>query len=140
MFSVKTPQAKHGVKTLPDGVKRYGRNTQQAMGKDRPSVFLDDIVSRFAVVVELKAAQYHLSKVRNRFHLNDHQVLTISDLNKVVVTNQWTVDRFRRFCQAGLVVGMKVKADEKSSNAVTKKTNPKLGLAFLLTNPGRFNF
>src|SRR5690606_28977953 len=73
--------------------------------KQLKSVFPDDIVSRFGVVAELKAAQ-DLSKDRNRYHLNDHQVLTTSDGKKVVVTNQWTVDRFARFCEAAAAVGL----------------------------------
>ena len=80
--------------------------------KQLKSVFPDDIVSRFGVVAELKTAQ-DLSKDRNRYHLNDHQLLTTSDGKKVVVTNQWTVDRFARFCEAALVIGVKTEPDEE---------------------------
>ncbi len=78
--------------------------------KQLKSVFSEDIVSRFGVVAELKAAQ-DLSKDRNRYHLNDHQVLTTSDAKKVVVTNQWTVDRFARFCEAAAAVGLRVRPE-----------------------------
>jgi hypothetical protein len=75
--------------------------------KQLKAVFPDDIVSRFGVVAEIKAAQ-DLSKDRARYHLREHQVLTTSDGKKVVVTNQWTVDRFARFCEAAAAVGLRV--------------------------------
>lgn len=88
--------------------------------KEKPSlkqliaVFPDDIVSRFGVVAELKTA-LDLSKDRARYHLRQHQVLTTTDGKKVVVTNQWTVDRFARFCQAAMMVGIKIDSDKSNS-------------------------
>jgi hypothetical protein len=84
--------------------------------KEKPSlkqlkaVFPDDIVSRFGVVAELKAAQ-DLSKDRARYHLREDQVLTTSDGKKVAVTNQWTVDRFARLCEAAAAVGLRVRPE-----------------------------
>lgn len=84
--------------------------------KEKPSLkqlraaFPDEIISRFGVVNELKAAQ-DLSKDRNRYHLHEHQILTTSDGKKVVVCNQFSIDRFLRFCEAAAVLGYKIKPE-----------------------------
>lgn len=84
--------------------------------KEKPSLkqlraaFPDDIISRFGVVNELKAAQ-DLSKDRNRYHLHEHQILTTSDAKKAVVCNQFSLDRFLRFCEAAAVLGFKIKPE-----------------------------
>jgi hypothetical protein len=82
--------------------------------KNKPSLkqlkaaFPDEIVSRFGVINELKTAQ-DLSKDRNRYHLKDHQVLITSDGKKVVVTNQWSIDRFLRFCEAAAALKIRIR-------------------------------
>ena len=84
--------------------------------KEKPSLkqlraaFPDDIISRFGVVNELKAAR-DLSKDRNRYHLHEHQILTTSDGKNVVVCNQFSIDRFLRFCEAAAVLGYKIKPE-----------------------------
>jgi len=82
--------------------------------KEKPSLkqlkaaFPDDIVSRFGVINELKPAQ-DLSKDRNRYHMKS--VLNTSDGKIVVCTNQWSQDRFVKFCEAAEKVGFKIKPE-----------------------------
>ncbi len=68
----------------------------------------DSIVSRFGVINEKKPAQ-DLSKDRNRYHMKAE--LTTSDGKAVVVTNQWSQDRFLKFCEAAEKVGLKIKPE-----------------------------
>ena len=84
--------------------------------KEKPSLkqlkaaFPDEIISRFGVVNDLKSAQ-ELSKDRARYHLREHQILTTSDGKKVVVCNQFSIDRFFRFVEAAAVLGFKIKPE-----------------------------
>lgn len=73
-------------------------------------VFPDEIVSRFGVVNLLKSAK-ELSGRTPRYYMNEDQILTTSDGKKVVVTNQWTLERFLKFAEAAGKVGFKVKAE-----------------------------
>ena len=68
----------------------------------------DSIVSRFGVINEKKPA-LDLSKGRNRYHMKAE--LTTSDGKTVVVTNQWSQDRFLKFCEAAEKVGLKIKPE-----------------------------
>ena len=76
--------------------------------KELVTAFPMEIVSRFGVVNELKAAQ-DLSKDRSRYHMKS--VLTTSDGKLVVVTNQWSQDRFLKFCEAAEKLGYIIKPE-----------------------------
>jgi hypothetical protein len=72
--------------------------------------FPDKIVGRFGVVNTLKEAQV-LSPDRPRYNMKEHQVMTTSDGASVVVTNQWTVERFNLFIIASKQLGIDIRPE-----------------------------
>lgn len=73
--------------------------------------FPPEIVSRFGVAALLSKAETLNGNDRVRYHMKDHMILTTSDKKKVVVTNQWSLDRFLKFAEAAAKLGYKVKPE-----------------------------
>lgn len=84
--------------------------------KTKPSLaqlrldFPDKIVGRFGVVNTLNEAQA-LSPDRPRYNMKEHQVMTTSDGASVVVTNQFTVERFNSFVIAAKQLGIDIRPE-----------------------------
>ena len=72
--------------------------------------FPDTIVGRFCVFKKIEEARA-LSTDRPRYNMKDHQVLTTSDNVAVVVTNQWTVERFNLFITAAKQFGIDIRPE-----------------------------
>lgn len=78
--------------------------------KDLKAAFNDEIVQRYGVTANLSDAKSMSSDGRNRYFLDQADILQCKDGTKLACTNQWTTERFEALCKAARKVGYTVKA------------------------------
>ncbi|MBN8696083.1 MAG: hypothetical protein J0L87_06100 [Bacteroidetes bacterium] len=88
-------------------MKAYFRDKKPLL-KDVKATFDDSIVQRYGVTQELSNAKA-LSTDRDRYFLKESQILTTKEGKRIVVTSQWTVERFEAFLKAARKAGYTVK-------------------------------
>lgn len=88
-------------------IKAYFRDKKPLL-KDVKAAFDDSMVQRYGVTQELSNAKA-LSSDRDRYFLKDTQILTTKDGKRLVVTSQWTSERFEAFLKAAKKLNYTVK-------------------------------
>jgi hypothetical protein len=89
-------------------LKAYIRDKKPTV-KDLKATFNDEIVQRYGVTANLSDAKAMSSDGRNRYFLDQTDILVTKDGVKLACTNQWTTERFEALCKAARKVGYTVK-------------------------------
>lgn len=89
-------------------LKAYVRDKKPTV-KDLKATFSDEIVQRYGVTKTVSDAKALSSGGRDRYYLDESDLLKTKDGVKLASTTQWTAERFENFIKAARKVGYTVK-------------------------------